>query len=110
MIHARKDYNRIQDPAAADPSLAPEGSTPIGADEPVFLLRARDMCAPAALLAWAQQLEDTTRQMLGSEAVQQIAPVAKHVREWAEKMRVWGLRHGSKLPDTPAEHLADTAG
>lgn len=45
MIHARSDYNRIQDPAVDDPSLLSEGSTPIGVDEPVFLLRAKDQFA-----------------------------------------------------------------
>lgn len=42
MKHARKDYDRIQDPALADPSLLSPGSTPIGEEEPVFLLRAQD--------------------------------------------------------------------
>lgn len=44
MKHARADYNRIQDP---------EGK--IGEDEPVFLLRAKDVSAPATLRYWAQQ-------------------------------------------------------
>lgn len=44
MIHAREDYNRIQDPTGK-----------IGADEPVFLLRAQDKSAPATLRFWAEE-------------------------------------------------------
>ena len=43
MIHAREDYNRIQDPAGK-----------IGENEPVFLIRAQDASAPAAVEAWAK--------------------------------------------------------
>lgn len=42
MVHAREDYNRIQDPALIDASLLGEGCSPIAEDEPVFLLRAKD--------------------------------------------------------------------
>jgi len=42
MIHAREDYNRIQDP---------EGL--IADDEPVFLIRAKDINAPAAIRNYA---------------------------------------------------------
>jgi hypothetical protein len=42
MKHARKDYNRIQDPA----NLIP-------ADEPVFLLRAQDRTAAKVVRFWA---------------------------------------------------------
>ena len=55
MIHARSDYDRIQDPAVNDPSLLSEGSTPIGEDEPVFLIRAKDKYAVMCLQAWALQ-------------------------------------------------------
>lgn len=41
MKHAREDYSRIQDPA----NLIPE-------NEPVFLLRGKDVAAPAAIEAW----------------------------------------------------------
>ena len=41
MIHARKDYNRIQDPAQKIPE-----------DEPVFLLRAQDRTAAEVLRFW----------------------------------------------------------
>lgn len=42
MLHARADYNRIQDPAG----LIPE-------DEPVFLLRAQDRTAAFVVRWWA---------------------------------------------------------
>lgn len=41
MLHARDDYNRIQDPAGLIPG-----------EEPVFLLRAQDEAAVHALQAW----------------------------------------------------------
>lgn len=43
MIHARTDYGRIQDPAGLIPG-----------DEPVFLIRGKDICGPGAIRAWAQ--------------------------------------------------------
>lgn len=43
MIHAREDYNRIQDPAKKIPE-----------DEPVFLLRAQDKTAAQIVRLWAQ--------------------------------------------------------
>ena len=42
MIHARGDYNRIQDP-----------KNKIGEDEPVFLLRAQDKTAAKVVRYWA---------------------------------------------------------
>jgi hypothetical protein len=48
MIHARDDYNRIQDPAGKIP-----------ADEPVFLLRAQDQSAPMAVAYWAAMQVET---------------------------------------------------
>lgn len=41
MIHARQDYQRIQDPQSKIP-----------ADEPVFLLRAQDKTAAAVVRYW----------------------------------------------------------
>ena len=42
MFHARKDYNRIQDPENKIPE-----------DEPVFLLRAQDIVAAEVVRYWA---------------------------------------------------------
>jgi len=104
MIHARADYNRIQDPAVDKPSLAP-GSTPIAEDEPVFLLRARDQCAPAALLAWAYELETVAAKYLVGADYDDAIKTATHVRNWSERMRQWGRKNGVKIPDTPEGQL-----
>lgn len=53
MIHARDDYNRIQDPAVDNPSMLGAGSTPIAEDEPVFLIRAQDQVSAEAVRYWA---------------------------------------------------------
>lgn len=47
MKHARKDYNRIQDPAGLIPD-----------DEPVFLLRAQDEHAALTVAFWAALVEE----------------------------------------------------
>lgn len=50
MLHARKDYQRIQDPVGKIP-----------ANEPVFLLRAQDRTAAKVLAEWIllnQELPD----------------------------------------------------
>lgn len=44
MKHAREDYNRIQDPE----NIIPE-------NEPVFLLRGKDVAAPHAIEAWIEK-------------------------------------------------------
>ncbi len=44
MIHAREDYNRIQDPAGKIPE-----------NEPVFLMRAQDVTAARVLRYWAEE-------------------------------------------------------
>lgn len=43
MIHARTDYDRIQNP-----------ENKIERDEPVFLLRAKDKFAPSTVRFWAK--------------------------------------------------------
>jgi len=80
MLHARKDYQRIQDP---------EGKIP--EDEPVFLLRAQDVCAPFIVLEWAHRAG-----MHG--AANNIVNAA---RSQAERMRQWQREHGMKVPDLP---------
>jgi len=77
MIHAREDYNRIQDPAGK-----------IGEDEPVFLLRAKDKCAPDAVRKWAELCKET-----GNKHMAQIA------YDWANRMEIWAGSNGAKNPD-----------
>lgn len=78
MIHARDDYNRIQDPAGK-----------IAADEPVFLLRAKDMTAPAILRTWAEM----QRAAGGDERLAKLADIH------AEAMELWQAKNGCKLAD-----------
>jgi len=79
MKHAREDYNRIQDPAGK-----------IGEDEPVFLLRARDISAPDVVIAWA------TEQLKYPNADMRLVELAhKH----AQEMRNWQNKNGVKVAD-----------
>lgn len=91
MRHARPDYNRIQDPAVHDPSLLGVGSTAIGDDEPVFIIRAKDRTAPRAVEAWA----DIAASFGAPPDIVNLA------RGWAAEMRVWQDAHSAKLPDLP---------
>lgn len=84
MKHARSDYDRIQDP---------DGK--IGADEPVFLLRAQDICAPHAVKAWAAIAEENGASWA----------IVTRAREWAEEMKEWQRTPRSKIPDAPPETL-----
>ena len=88
MIHARDDYNRIQDPALSDPSLLSNGSTPIAEDEPVFLLRGQDMSAAEAVRYWAY-LNETNG---GDYEASRLA------RQQANAMDAWPEK---KLADVP---------
>jgi len=96
MIHARKDYNRIQDPALNDPSLLSEGSTPIAEDEPVFLVRASDQAFVATLEAWAKAHNEKADDTSMSDAV------ASHI-ELALK---WQRENRIKVADAPLSVLS----
>lgn len=80
MLHARTDYQNIQ-----------SSETTIAEDEPVFLLRAKDMLAPATLEFWAGKLDEAGGDPETSE----------HVRQWAALMRTWQEANVSKIPDAP---------
>lgn len=68
MIHARDDYARIQDPAGL-----------IGADEPVFLIRATDKTAAAVVQYWA----DLNHEREGDNTLSDLAHAhANRIREW----------------------------
>lgn len=95
MIHARSDYNRIQDPAVNDPSLLSDGSTPIGDDEPVFLVRAKDQAFIDVVGAWIE----SHRKAGGSD--QMIEAAAFHLGTALH----WRSKHGTKVADAPAECL-----
>jgi hypothetical protein len=80
MKHAREDYNRIQDPE----NIIPD-------DEPVFLLRAKDVCAPLTIEKWCEFAADygVSKDMIDA------------AYEHAQKMRSWQREHGSQVPDMP---------
>ena len=78
MKHAREDYNRIQDPAGK-----------IAEDEPVFLLRAKDKVAPAAVRAWAE-----FHRLSGGDPM-----LSKMAFEHAELMEEWQTNNGCKSAD-----------
>jgi hypothetical protein len=82
MIHARDDYNRIQDPAGKIP-----------ADEPVFLLRAQDKLACIAVAYYAELCQQ-----------HQAPEVAKKAMAHSDLMAAWPKK---KTPDLPA---SDTTG
>jgi len=77
MIHARNDYNRMQDPAGLIP-----------ADEPVFLIRGQDTVAGDVVRAWAEMNEDAG----GDPEVSQLA------RDHAARKDAWPKK---KLADVP---------
>lgn len=68
MLHARPDYQRIQDP---------DGLIP--ADEPVFLLRAQDQTAAEVVRYWAELNEKAH----GHSRLTRLA------REHADRMDAW---------------------
>lgn len=77
MIHARADYNRMQDPIGK-----------IAADEPVFLIRAQDIVSGDAVRAWA----DLNDKVGGDAEASCLA------REHAGKMDAWPLKKKCDLP------------
>lgn len=80
MKHARSDYDRIQDPAGLIPD-----------DEPVFLIRAKDACAPSTVLHWAAQA-----------SLRQADPaIIEAATNQAHLMTLWQIQNGAKVPDMP---------
>lgn len=80
MKHARKDYNRFQDPENKIPE-----------DEPVFLLRAQDTIAPSVVEVWS----------IAAHKVGASPEIVEAAYKHAQEMRKWQEKHGSKVPDMP---------
>jgi hypothetical protein len=78
MQHARKDYQRIQDPAG----LIPE-------DEPVFLIRAKDKVGPMTVEQWANY----------AEAAGADSNIVAYARAHANSMRAYQAMRGCQIPD-----------
>lgn len=87
MLHARSDYAHIQDPTGKIP-----------ADEPVFLLRARDVAAPFTVLFWAELVRKA-----GASA-----DLVEAAAGQAMRMMQWQKVHGTKVPDGPKPPAPDT--
>lgn len=84
MKHARKDYDRIQDPENKIPE-----------DEPVFLIRAQDVTAPEVVRYWAMKA-----QCSGAKE-----NIVKAARLQAERMVEWQREHSIKIPDMPGPQI-----
>lgn len=82
MKHARKDYNRIQDPENKIPE-----------NEPVFLLRSQDLIAPLTVMRWAVTMKSLDP---GCSVVRELADKAK---KQAYDMLEWQAVHGTKIAD-----------
>lgn len=95
MIHARSDYNRIQDPAVSDPSLLSEGSSPIAEDEPVFLVRASDRAFVETLQAWRES------HLRNGGDTKMADAVNRHIELALE----WQSNNRRKIADAPASTL-----
>jgi hypothetical protein len=85
MIHARDDYNRIQDP---------EGK--IGEDEPVLLFRAKDKHFQEVLSEYSALLESDT-DMDDKEREKMRLSISSQIY-LADN---WQRNHGCKTPDIP---------
>lgn len=78
MRHLRQKYASLIDP-----------TNRFGKDEPVFVLRAKDVLAPQVLRHWAYSLIAA-----GGDA-----RMAKGVLWWADQFEAWAAQNGHKLPD-----------
>jgi len=84
MLHARSDYDAIQDPR----NLIPD-------NEPVGLVRGQDISGPATLEFWA----DENIRNGGDNAM------SNAMRLHANKMREWQKKVAAKIPDAPPNVL-----
>ena len=82
MKHERKDYDVIQAPQ----DMIPE-------DEPVFLLRAKDVTAPGVVEYWAKVAAD-----FGAKN-----DIIEAAMRQAQSMRRWQDDHDAQVPDAPEE-------
>ncbi len=84
MLHARKDYARIQDP-----------ENKIGENEPVFIVRAKDVFSIKAMEAWADAVLFEGNLKSNNGMIEMAAMVYEHI---AKTIR-WQLKNGCKNPD-----------
>ncbi len=81
MRHARKDYERFQDPENKIPK-----------NEPVFILRGQDMFASDLLRVYALMLEESEQGYTKEEI--------NLIKDWAKEMDSWKTK---KYPDFPTK-------
>ena len=91
MLFGRADYN----------AMGIEGlNEKIPDDEPVFLIRASDMCAVQTVNAWACLHLGTVRALhpLDKELVEEATELVRNARTWAKVMEEWSV---TKIADAP---------
>lgn len=103
MIHAREDYNRIQDPKGLIPQ-----------DEPVFLLRGQDRFTPRMLALYRRLLIAEGNRLLKisrnkgliwetvkiyESQAQKLFDMANMVKDHNEKVEEWQRECKRKTPD-----------
>lgn len=89
MKHARSDYDRIQDPEG----LIPE-------NEPVFLLRGKDILSPAFVDMYAEMY---AAQYPGDDDAKE---VAARLKKHAQKMRAWQRDVEGQTPTVPVKTMS----
>ena len=94
MIHAREDYNRIQDPALTQPELLTPGATPIREDEPVILFRAQDKHFIKVLNAYNEMISNDPEM-----EEDQYQRMSKCLDDHVFRARAWQHLNGRKSPD-----------
>lgn len=70
-------------------------------DEPMFILLARDACAPAAVDKWAEYREGLIKLGIKPESDR---PMLEEARRCAENMRSWRKENRAPLP-SPGTHV-----
>lgn len=67
-------------------------------DEPIFVLRAKDVFAPAIVDEWADRVAEAVSGVASTEADASRRKV-KYARALAHQMRAWQAVNTSKIPD-----------
>jgi hypothetical protein len=84
--------------AFAERAVLPDGaSTPIGRDEPVFLIRAQDKAGPGAVRAWAEIAQVSGAAGCSPRMYQEALAVADNMERWADDHQPY------KIPDLSDE-------
>ena len=91
MRHVRADYNQLDHGELGEK---------IGADEPVFLLRASDISAATAVRAWAMKHRQVAEEMFGNDprALTRANQVAAGAEQHAAFMEAWPNRKLASVP------------